>query len=146
MRGTGNGASQEAVVRRELRVASLAEPISHYTDAVHAGPYLFVSGCAPTDGEGAVVGRGDVVAQARQVFDNMRQVLEHAGGSFSDVVKVTVYLTDIDDREAIDVVRRQVFGDRRPASTLIEVSRLALDGMAIEVEAVAFLPDAVPEP
>jgi reactive intermediate/imine deaminase len=122
--------------RRELRVAGLPEPISHYTDAVQAGGLLFVSGCVPVDGEGRLV-PGDVVAQARQVFANIGAVLEAAGAGFGDVVKVTVFLTDIDDRPAVNTVRREVFGDARPASTLVEVSKLAIPGARIEVEAVA---------
>jgi 2-iminobutanoate/2-iminopropanoate deaminase len=123
--------------RREYRVDSLAEPISHYTDAVRAGDLLFVSGVVPVDAEGRLVGGDDVVAQARQVFENIRAVLAAAGCGFEDVVKVTIFLTDVDDRPKINPVRREVFGDARPASTLVEVSRLAVAGAKIEVEAVA---------
>jgi len=126
--------------REEFRVAGLAEPISHYTDAVRAGSLLFVSGCVPVDGEGRLVGGADVVAQARQVFANVAAVLAAAGAGFGDVVKVTVYLTDVDDRAQVDSVRREVFGASRPASTLVEVSRLAVAGARVEVEAVALLP------
>jgi len=126
--------------REEIRVAALAEPISHYTDAVRAGDLLFVSGCVPVDGEGRLVGGTDVVAQARQVFANVGAVLSAAGSTFADVVKVTVYLTDVEDRARIDPVRRQVFGETRPASTLVEVSRLAVPGARLEVEAVAIVP------
>jgi 2-iminobutanoate/2-iminopropanoate deaminase len=124
--------------RREIRVPALAEPISHYTDAVRAGDLLFVSGCVPVDGEGNLV-PGDVVAQTRQVFANISAVLQAAGAGFGDVVKVTVYLIDIDDREAVNTVRQDVFGSARPASTLVEVSRLAAPGALIEVEAVALV-------
>jgi 2-iminobutanoate/2-iminopropanoate deaminase len=120
-------------------VPGLAEPISHYTDAVRAGDLLFVSGCVPVDGEGNLV-PGDVVAQTRQVFANISAVLQAAGAGFGDVVKVTVYLIDIDDREAVNTVRQEVFGSARPASTLVEVSRLAVPGALIEVEAVALVP------
>jgi reactive intermediate/imine deaminase len=123
--------------RREIRVDGLAEPISHFTDAVQAGDLLFVSGIVPVDGEGRLVGCDDVVAQTRQVFENMRAVLAAAGCGFEDVVKVTVFLTDIDDRPRINPVRQEVFGEARPASTLVEVSRLAVDGAKVEVEAVA---------
>ena len=125
--------------REEIRVPGLAEPISHYTDAVRAGDLLFVSGCVPIDGEGNLVGGDDVVAQARQVLANVGAVLAAAGASFADVAKVTVYLTDVDDRARINPVRREVFGAARPASTLVEVSRLAIEGAKIEVEAVAVL-------
>ena len=126
--------------RREIRVDGLAEPISHFTDAVQAGSLLFVSGVVPVDGEGRLVGGDDVVAQTRQVFDNMRAVLAAAGCGFGDVVKVTVFLTDVDDRPLINPVRQEVFGSSRPASTLIEVSRLAVEGAKVEVEAVAVVP------
>ena len=126
--------------REELRVPGQAEPISHYTDAVRAGDLLFVSGCVPVDGEGRLVGGADVVAQARQVFANVGAVLAAGGASFADVVKVTVFLLDVDDRAAVNEVRKEVFGETRPASTLVEVSRLAVPGARIEVEAVALLP------
>jgi len=126
-------------VRKEYRVAGLPEPISHYTDAVQAGGLLFVSGCVPVDGDGQLVGGEDVVAQVRQVFTNIAAVLAAAGLAFGDVVKVTVYLLDIDDRSAINAVRQEVFGDARPASTLIEVSRLAVPGARVEIDAVAHL-------
>jgi len=124
--------------RQEYRVEGQAEPISHYTDAVRAGDLLFVSGCVPIDGEGRLV-PGGVVAQARQVFTNVEAVLAAARASFADVVKVTVFLTDVDDRAAVNTVRQEVFGATRPASTLVEVSRLAIPGARIEVEAVALI-------
>jgi reactive intermediate/imine deaminase len=127
-------------MRREYRIEGLAEPLSHYTDAVRAGDLLFISGLIGVDGHGALVGGDDVAAQVRQVFENMRAVLDGAGCRFEDVVKVTVYLTDVDDRPKINPVRREVFGDARPASTLIEVSRLAVPGAKVEIDAVALIP------
>jgi 2-iminobutanoate/2-iminopropanoate deaminase len=126
--------------RAEFRVAGQAEPISHYTDAVRAGDLLFVSGCVPVDGEGRLVGGDDVVAQARQVLANVGAVLAAAGATFADVVKVTVSLTDIADRAAINPVRQEIFGESRPASTLVEVSALAIPGAKLEIDAVALIP------
>jgi 2-iminobutanoate/2-iminopropanoate deaminase len=123
--------------REEIRVPGQPEPISHYTDAVRVGELLFVSGCVPVDSEGRLVGGEDVVAQARQTLENVGAVLRAGGCSFGDVVKVTIFLTDIDDRPLINPVRQEFFGDVRPASTLVEVSRLAIPGAKIEVEAVA---------
>jgi 2-iminobutanoate/2-iminopropanoate deaminase len=125
------------VTRRELRVPGLPEPISHYADAVLADGILYVSGIVPVDADGAVVGEGDVVAQARQVFAIMRRVLDAAGAAPADVAKVTVFLVDVDDRPRINPVRQEFFGASRPASTLVEVSRLAVPGALLEVEAVA---------
>jgi 2-iminobutanoate/2-iminopropanoate deaminase len=126
--------------REEIRVPELAEPISHYTDAVRAGDLLFVSGFVPVDGEGRLVGGDDVAAQTRQVFANLGAVLAAAGTTFADVVKVTVYLTDISDRVRINPVRQEFFGATRPASTLVEVSALAVPGAKLEIEAVALVP------
>jgi 2-iminobutanoate/2-iminopropanoate deaminase len=126
-------------VRKEIRVAGQPEPISHYTDAVLAGDLLFVSGCVPVDAHGRLVGGDDVVAQARQTFTNVGAVLAAGGSSFADVVKVTIFLTDVDDRPEINPIRQEFFGETRPASTLIEASRLAIPGAKIEVEAVALV-------
>jgi reactive intermediate/imine deaminase len=125
--------------RQEIRVEGLADPISHFTDAVRAGDLVFVSGIVGVDGEGRLVG-GDVVAQTRQVLDNMRTVLAAAGCGFGDVVKVTVFLTDIRDRPLINPLRQKAFGAARPASTLVEVPRLAVDGAKVEIECVALVP------
>ena len=126
--------------RQEIRAEGLAEPISHYADAVRAGDLLFVSGCVPVDGDGKLVGGDDVVAQAEQVFENIGAVLTAANASARDVVKVTVFLTDIDDRPSINPVRQRFFGEARPASTLVEVSKLAVPGAKLEIEAIAVVP------
>jgi 2-iminobutanoate/2-iminopropanoate deaminase len=127
------------MTRHEVMVEGLAPPLSHYADAVIAGDALYISGIVPVDENGAVVG-DDVVAQARQVFAIMARVLAAAGATPADVVKVTVYLLDIDDRPKINPLRQEFFGAARPASTLVEVSRLAVDGALLEIEAVAHLP------
>ena len=80
-----------------------------------------------------------MVAQARHVFSIMAQVLASVDASAADVVKVTVYLLDIDDRPKINPVRQEFFGSARPASTLVEVSRLAVPGASVEIEAIAHL-------
>lgn len=126
--------------REEMRVPGLPAPLSHYTDAVRFGDLLFISGAAPLDEDDRLVGEGDVVAQAHQVHANIGKVLAHAGASFADVLKVTVFLIDVDDRAKVDSVRREYFGSAFPASTLVEVSALAVPGMLVEIEAVVGLP------
>lgn len=74
------------------------------------------------------------------MFDNMRDVLAAGGCTFADVVKVTVFLTDVDDRPLVNPVREEVFGETRPASTLVEVSALVIPGARIEVDAIALVP------
>jgi 2-iminobutanoate/2-iminopropanoate deaminase len=126
--------------RREFRLPELSEPVSHYTDAVSFGQLLFVSGRLGID-PGSQTVPDDVVDQARLVFAHIGRVLDAAGASFADVLKVTVFLTDINDRPKINPVRREFFGDHRPASTLVEVSRLVRPEAKVEVEAVAGIPD-----
>jgi 2-iminobutanoate/2-iminopropanoate deaminase len=126
--------------RQEFRVAGLPAPLSHYTDAVRFGNILFVSGLTAHDAGGQLVGRTDAAAQTRQILINLKLVLDAAGATMADVLKVTVFLTDINDRAAINPVRQEFFGSARPASTLIEVSRLALPDMKVEIEAVVGLP------
>ena len=126
---------------RRLRLPEQTpEPISHFTDAVIADGWLWISGMIAVDKDGKLVGGDDVVAQTQRVFENIKAALDAAGAGFEDVVKVTVYLRRIGDRAAINTVRRRFFGESRPASTLVEVSALALADALVEVEAVARLP------
>jgi 2-iminobutanoate/2-iminopropanoate deaminase len=121
--------------REELRVPGRPE-LSHAADAVRAGHLVFVAGILPVDASGDLVGE-DTDTQARFVFDELGRILAEANCSPADVVKVTVYLTDVDDRRRINPLRQKFFGDARPASTLVEVSGLAARGARIEVDAVA---------
>ncbi len=126
--------------RQEIRVEHLMEPLSHYTDAVRFGNLLFISGIAPVDGDGNVVGGDDVAAQTRQVLLNIQEILTAAGATFADIHKVTVYLLDVNDRQKINPVRQEFFGDSKPASTLIGISGMAVPGMKVEIEAIAGIP------
>ena len=89
-------------MRREIRAPGVAEPISHYCDAVEANGLLFVSGCPATDENGNLVGGDDTVAQCEQVLRNLGAILAAAGCTPQDVVKVNVYLTNVDDRPLIN--------------------------------------------
>jgi 2-iminobutanoate/2-iminopropanoate deaminase len=105
---------------------------------------VFLSGQGPLDADGALVGAGDFEAQARQTFDNLGEVLDRAGARFSDVVKVTVYLTDIDRLPDYGRIKAGYISGPQPASTARGVAALALPGMMIEVEAVVVV--CPPEP
>jgi reactive intermediate/imine deaminase len=118
----------------------VAEPISHYCDAVEANGFLFVSGCPATDESGALVGGDDTAAQCAQVLRNLGAILAAGGCTPQDVVKVNVYLTDVADRPLINPLRQAFFGDARPASTLVGVRELPVPGMKVEIEAVAVVP------
>jgi len=126
-------------VREEYAIPGLNPPISHYTDAVRFGNMLFISGLAPLDENLNVIAPDDVAEQARVIFEAMDKILKAAGGSFDDILRVTVYLTDVNDRVRINPVRQEFFGSTRPASTLIGVKELAFPGMKVEIEAIAGL-------
>jgi reactive intermediate/imine deaminase len=130
-----------APFQREIRAPELVTPLGPYSDAVSHDGLLFVSGCVPLDQDGQLVGEGDFVAQARQAFENLGHVLRAGGADFANVLKLTIYLTDIGDRPHMTPVRREYLGDTRPASTLVEVSALAVPGMKVEVEAIARVPN-----
>lgn len=115
----------------------LPQPISHYTDAVVADGWIWISGLLALDKDGVLVGGDDVIAQAERVHENLEAVLRKAGAGFEDVVKVTVYLLRIEDRAAVNTVRRRFFGESRPASTLVEVSAFVIPGALLEIDAVA---------
>lgn len=124
--------------RRRIRLPELLpEPISHYTDALAVDNLVFISGMLPVDAAGNIIGQGDVVRQTEQIFHNIDTLLRSAGATFEDVVKVSLFLLRMGDREAINTVRQRVFGVSRPASTLVEVSALAIPGALLEVETIA---------
>ncbi len=127
---------------RTLRVKGLMEPISHFSDAVVAGRTLYVSGLVATNEAGEVVGAGDVLEQTRQIFRNLERILDEAGATPADVAKVTIFMRDVAQRSLINPIRQEFFGQHRPASTLVEISRLVRDELLLEIEAVAQLPDA----
>jgi 2-iminobutanoate/2-iminopropanoate deaminase len=115
----------------------LPQPISHYTDAVVADGWIWVSGLLALDKDGTLIGGDDVIAQAERVHENLKAVLHKAGVGFEQVVKVTVYLRRIEDRAAVNTVRQRFFGESRPASTLVEVSAFVVPGALVEIDAVA---------
>ncbi len=126
--------------------ASLPAPVgfSHGVEA-RGGRILYIAGQVARDREGRVVGKGDLVAQFRQVCEGLRAVVGAAGGHLSDVVKLTIYVLDVDaykrQARAIGAVYREYFGRHFPAMTLVGVRDLwdAPDGCLIEVEGVAVL-------
>jgi 2-iminobutanoate/2-iminopropanoate deaminase len=127
--------------RREIMVPGMSEPVSHFTHVVTVGRLVFVSGCVASDANGKVVGGSDVVAQTRQVHENIKKCLSAAGATFADICKVTVYVKNMADREKINTVRKEYFGASKPASTLIEVSRFVSTDYLLEIEAIAVKPE-----
>ena len=100
---------------------------------------VFVSGQAPISPQGDLVGNGDFEAQTRQVFENLRRVLEQSGANFQSIVKLTVYMLDTSRLRDYARVKSEYIPGPQPASTAVGVASLALEGMLIEVEAIAVL-------
>jgi len=107
---------------------------------VEAGRTLYVAGQTARDVNGKVVCKGDAAGQARQVLENMRRVIEGAGGRMEDVAKTTVYITDIKYREAVGKVRAEFFKGDAPANTLLVIGALADPDFLVEIEAIVPLP------
>jgi len=105
-----------------------------------AGRILYVAGQTSRDKEGNIVCRGDAAGQTRQILENMKQVIEGAGGRMEDVAKTTVFITDIKYRDEVGRVRQEFFKEDRPANTLLVVSALADPDFLVEIEAVVPLP------
>jgi enamine deaminase RidA (YjgF/YER057c/UK114 family) len=116
-----------------------------YSMAVKAGKLVFLAGQLGVEfagGKRTVVAPGDAARQAETIFVNMRRMLEDVGASLRDVCWLQIFVTDMDDRLAMDPVRRRFFGEvQMPAATMVEVSRLAVPGAVVEVNAIAVIED-----
>lgn len=126
---------------RVIQPKGLADPRPRYSQGILAegGKLLFIAGQTASDANGNVVGKGDIKAQTRQVFDNIKAVLEAAGGSFDNMVMTTTYITDRKYREGYNEVRRDIYKKDPPTSTLVIVSGLANEDYMIEIAGIAVL-------
>ena len=120
-------------------VPGIMEPVSHYCHVVRAGPHVWVSGIVGMDGEGHIP--LETVEQFDLAIGVMDQCLKAAGASSEHVVKVQVFLTNIQDRASINPRRVSYFGDNRPVSTLVEISALVDPRLKVEIECQAFIAD-----
>lgn len=123
------------------KVAKTTGPYSCGTKVKAGTDLIFVSGQVAQDVKGNIVGKGDIVRQTEQVLTNLQNVLEAGGASLADVVKVTVFLRNMEHRDTVAEVRKRFFNDNWPASSLVEVSKLANEDFLIEIEAVAVIHD-----
>lgn len=132
--------------RQLVASGTLWEPLVGYSRAVRVGSMVMVSGTTAAADGGGAVGGDDITAQTREVLRRIAHALEQAGGALADVVRTRIYVVDITRWEQVGRVHGEVFADIRPATTMVEVSRLIDPALLVEIEADAVIPDPAAPP
>jgi 2-iminobutanoate/2-iminopropanoate deaminase len=132
-------------MKQQIVSEKLRQPNGHFSQATviaARGKLVFISGMTARRSDGTIAGIGDIEAQTRQVCENIKAAVEAAGGTMDDIVRVDVYVRNMEHFEKIHKVRREYFKAPAPASTMVEITKMTSPEYLIEINAIAVLPDA----
>jgi 2-iminobutanoate/2-iminopropanoate deaminase len=132
-------------MKQQITSNKIRQPSGHFSQATvieARGKLVFISGMTARRADGSIAGIGDIEAQTRQVCENLKAAAEAAGGSMDDIVRVDVYVRNMEHFDQIHKVRREYFKAPAPASTMVEICKMTSPDYLIEINAIAVLPDA----
>jgi 2-iminobutanoate/2-iminopropanoate deaminase len=132
-------------MKQQITSDKIRQPTGHFSQATvieARGKLVFISGMTSRRADGSIAGIGDIEAQTKQVCDNLKAAVEAAGGSMDDIVRVDVYVRNMEHFDKIHKVRREYFKAPAPASTMVEICKMTSPDYLIEINAIAVLPDA----
>jgi reactive intermediate/imine deaminase len=128
------------MTKRQVRTDNVREPMGHFSQAIEVdakGKLVFISGMTARRADGTIAAIGDIEGQTRQVCENLKSAVEAAGGTMDDIVRVDVYVRNIEHFDRIHKVRREYFKSPPPASTMVEVTKMVSPDYLIEINAIA---------
>jgi 2-iminobutanoate/2-iminopropanoate deaminase len=132
-------------MKQQITSDKIRQPTGHFSQATvieARGKLVFISGMTSRRADGSIAGIGDIEAQTKQVCENLKAAVEAAGGSMDDIVRVDVYVRNMEHFDKIHKVRREYFKAPAPASTMVEICKMTSPDYLIEINAIAVLPDA----
>jgi 2-iminobutanoate/2-iminopropanoate deaminase len=132
-------------MKKQITSDKIRQPTGHFSQATMIearGKLVFISGMTARRADGSIAGIGDIEAQTKQVCENLKSAVEAAGGNMDDIVRVDVYVRNMEHFDKIHKVRREYFKAPAPASTMVEICKMTSPDYLIEINAIAVLPDA----
>ena len=138
--GSAQSSRRQGVRFLNPRTLSMPTGYTHVVE-VNSGRTIYIAGQVALDKAGNVVGKGDFAAQTNQVFENLKLALASVGASFENVVKINTYVTDMSQIRTLREIRSRYYSNNAPASTLVQIGKLAQEELMIEIEAIAVVPE-----